>query len=68
VRFEVQAFLPERVRAGMQVQVFEGAEVAARGVVDDIAGGVAAVRVVEAVQLDYQPGAAATVRFAATLG
>ncbi len=67
VRFEVQAFLPERVRAGMLVQVFEGAEVAAQGVVDDIAGGVAAVRVVEAVRLDYQPGSAAKVRFAAAL-
>lgn len=66
IRFDVQPFLPDRVRAGMEVQVFEGAEVAARGVVSDLAGGVAAVQVVETLRADYQPSTNATVRFAAT--
>jgi hypothetical protein len=71
IRFEVQPALPDRLRIGMQVQLFDPAfttaqgatRIAAQAVVEDIVAGVAQVKVLQAAQAGWTPSARASVQF-----
>ena len=63
LRLEVRPLLPERVRLGMQVQFFDAQQVSARAVVEDLAGGVASVRITQTNVANVATSLATTVRF-----
>ena len=63
LRLEVRPLLPERVRLGMQVQFFDAQQVSARAVVEDLAGGVASVRITQTSVANVATSLATTVRF-----
>lgn len=60
---QVQPHLPDRVRLGAEVQFFNGAQLSARAVVADLAGGVASVRVTHTASANVASTAATAVRF-----
>jgi hypothetical protein len=63
LRLEVRPLLPERVRVGMQLQFLDAQQVTARAVVEDLAGGVASVRVTQTMSLNVQTSLATAVHF-----
>ncbi len=63
LRLEVRPLLPERVRIGMQLQFFDAQKLSARAVVEDLAGGVASVRVTQTTSLNVQTSLATAVHF-----
>jgi hypothetical protein len=63
LRLEVRPLLPERVRIGMQLQFLDAQQVTARAVVEDLAGGVASVRVTQTTRLNLQTSLATAVHF-----
>jgi hypothetical protein len=63
LRLEVRPSLPERVRVGMQLQFFDADRVSAQAVVEDLAGGVASVRVTQTATLNLQTSLSTVVRF-----
>ena len=63
LRLEVRPLLPERVRIGMQLQFLDAQQVTARAVVEDLAGGVASVRVTQTMSLNVQTSLATAVHF-----
>lgn len=65
LRLDVRPLLPERVRIGMQVQLFDADRVAASAVVQDLVDGVAAVQVTHTAVADFLPTAATVVHFMA---
>jgi len=63
LRLEVRPLLPERVRIGMPLQFLDAQQVTARAVVEDLAGGVASVRVTQTTSLNVQTSLATAVHF-----
>jgi hypothetical protein len=63
LRLEVRPLLPERVHVGMELQFFDAQQVTARAVVEDLAGGLATVRVTQTVLANLPTSAATAVRF-----
>ena len=63
LRLEVRPQLPDRVRIGMQLQFMDAQQVTARAVVEDLAGGVASVRVTQTTSLNVQTSLATAVHF-----
>jgi hypothetical protein len=62
---QVRPLLPERVRIGMAVQFFDAGRSAATAVVDDLAGGIASVRITHTASLNLATSVATAVHFVA---
>ena len=63
LRLEVRPLLPERVRVGVQLQFFDAQKLSARAVVEDLAGGIASVRVTQTAVANVATSRATTVHF-----
>jgi hypothetical protein len=63
IRIDITPHLPARIRIGMAVHVFDGAQIGARAVVEDLVGGVASVRITQTVTANFLPAISAGVRF-----
>ena len=63
IRLDVLPQLPHKVSLGMQVQLFNGEQLAARAVVEDLVDGVATVRVTQSTGVNLASSLATAVRF-----
>lgn len=63
LRLEVRPLLPDRVRVGMAVQFFDAERLTARAVVEDLAGGIASVKVTQTSSAHLATSLATAVHF-----
>lgn len=63
LRLDVRPLLPQKVRLGMAVQLFEAGQLSAHAVVEDLIDGVAALRVTQTLAANVPTSLATAVRF-----
>ncbi|TDP61365.1 hypothetical protein [Roseateles toxinivorans] len=63
IRLDVRPLLPQKVRLGMAVQLFEAGQVSAHAVVEDLVDGVAALRITQTLVANVQTSLATAVHF-----
>jgi len=63
IRLDVRPLLPQKVRLGMAVQLFEAGQISAHAVVEDLVDGVAALRITQTLTANAQTSLATAVHF-----